>query len=78
MAGVGSGFFADRGLRSSSQGHRYRAKRVSEDGSMNKPAKSISQHEALIYAMVTLSAADRTTSSPTRDPKSMTATLNGC
>jgi tellurite resistance protein len=27
---------------------------------MNKPAKSISQHEALIYAMVTLSAADRT------------------
>ena len=27
---------------------------------MNKPAKSISQHEALIYAMVTLAAADRT------------------
>ena len=27
---------------------------------MNKPAKSVSQHEALIYAMVTLSAADRT------------------
>ena len=27
---------------------------------MNKPAKTVSAHEALIYAMVTLSAADRT------------------
>jgi len=27
--------------------------------SMNKPAKAVSQHEALIYAMVTVSAADQ-------------------
>jgi tellurite resistance protein len=27
---------------------------------MNKPAKTVSAHEALIYAMVTLAAADRT------------------
>src|SRR5690606_8178714 len=47
------------GLRTVRWGHIAPAKDAKERGSMNQMATPVTHHEALIYTMVTLSAADR-------------------